>query len=107
MGSGHAELRLNALWALKNLVYKCSSSIKRAILKEIGWGELERLLSDPDAGVREQAFSILRNFADTEEDSEIVFLELGSERVLDLLASALESKNTDVLLQVCSNKSML
>ncbi|KAI0029217.1 ARM repeat-containing protein [Vararia minispora EC-137] len=100
MNSGHAELRLNALWALKNLVYKCTSNVKRTVLKEIGWSEIDKLLADADNSVREQAFNIVRNFADSEEDIEIVFLELGSEHLLNLITSALESKNTDVLLQV-------
>ncbi|KAI0318921.1 ARM repeat-containing protein [Amylostereum chailletii] len=99
MGSGHAELRLNALWAVKNLVYKCNSTIKRGIMKEIGWKELDKLLVDTDPGVREQALYIIRNFADSEEDVEVVFLELGSDHLLNLLASALESKDSDVLLQ--------
>jgi armadillo repeat-containing protein 8 len=40
--SEHAELRLSALWAVKNLVHRCSSGTKRAILKEVGWNEIEK-----------------------------------------------------------------
>ncbi|TFY75860.1 hypothetical protein EWM64_g8156 [Hericium alpestre] len=99
LGSEYSELRLNALWAVKNLVYKCSAGTKRSVLREIGWKEIGRLLSDPDVGVQEQAIFIIRNFADCEDDVDIVFDELGSERLLDLLCSAMESKSGDVVLQ--------
>jgi hypothetical protein len=58
------------------------------------------LLGAADQGIREQAFGIVRNFADSEEDIDVVFLELGSDRLLDIIASGLQSKNSDVLLQV-------
>ncbi|KAI0045366.1 ARM repeat-containing protein [Auriscalpium vulgare] len=105
--SGHAELRSNALWAVKNLVYKGSSNSKQTVLKEIGWNELDKLLSDTDPSVQEQAFYILRNFASCEDDIEFVFKELGSEHLLDVIVSALESKNTDVVLQAALTLSNL
>jgi len=107
LGSGYSELKLNALWAVKNLVYKCSSNVKRSVIRDIGWKELERLLSDPDPGVQEQAFYIIRNFADSDDDIELVFVELGSSNLLDLLGAALESKNADVVLQAASVLSNL
>ncbi|KAH9071040.1 ARM repeat-containing protein [Lactarius deliciosus] len=72
--SSHAELRLSALWALKNLVYKCTPDTKRALY-------------------------LLRNFADCEDDVDAVFEALGAERLLGALASALEARDADVVLQ--------
>ncbi|KAI0064492.1 ARM repeat-containing protein [Artomyces pyxidatus] len=105
--SGHAELRLNALWAIKNLVYRCSSGLKHSVVEEIGWKDLDRLLLDSDPGVQEQAFYIIRNFANCEEDIEMVFQEFGPEHLLDVLVLALESKNGDVVLQAAFTLSNL
>lgn len=43
--SGEPGLRLNALWALKNLLYKSSSQIKRSVMHQVGWPELETYVS--------------------------------------------------------------
>ncbi|KAI0284920.1 ARM repeat-containing protein [Russula brevipes] len=94
-----AELRLSALWALKNLVYKCAPEAKRAIMADVGWPALDARLDDSDAGVREQALYLLRNFADCEDDVDAVFDALGTPRLLDVLARALESREADVVLQ--------
>jgi len=97
--SPSAELRLSALWALKNLVYKCPLETKRAIMSDVGWPALDERLDDTDAGVREQALYLLRNFADCEDDVDAVFEALGTPRLLGALASALESRDADVALQ--------
>ena len=38
--SGDPALRLNALWAVKNLVRKTSTETKRDIMNCLGWAEL-------------------------------------------------------------------
>ena len=38
--SGDPPLRLNALWAVKNLVRKTSTETKRDIMNYLGWAEL-------------------------------------------------------------------
>ena len=97
--SPSSELRLSALWALKNLVYKCAPETKRSIMADVGWPALDERLDDTDAGVREQALNLLRNFADCEDDVDAVFDALGRTRLLGALASALESRDSDVPLQ--------
>jgi len=97
--SPSAELRLSALWALKNLVYKCAPETKRAIMVDVGWPSLDERLDDADAGVREQALNLLRNFADCEDDVDAVFDALGTPRLLGALAGALESRDPDVAIQ--------
>jgi hypothetical protein len=59
------------------------------------------LLIDPDPGLQEQAFHIVRHLADTEEDIDEIFKEFGEDKLLGFLAPALETDSTDVLLQVC------
>ncbi|KAI0253577.1 ARM repeat-containing protein [Lactifluus subvellereus] len=97
--SSYTELRLSALWALKNLLYKCPPETKRAIMADVGWPAVDARLDDTDAGVREQALHLLRNFADCEDDVDAVFDALGTPRLLGALASALETRDTDVVLQ--------
>jgi armadillo repeat-containing protein 8 len=49
--------------------------------------------------VREQALYLLRNFADCEDDVDAVFDALGAPRLLGALASGLETRDADVVLQ--------
>lgn len=97
--SPYTELRLSALWALKNLLYKCPPETKRAIMADVGWPVVDARLDDGDPGVREQALHLLRNFADCEDDVDAVFDALGTPRLLGALASALETRDADVVLQ--------
>ncbi|KAI0253575.1 hypothetical protein BJV78DRAFT_1360152 [Lactifluus subvellereus] len=92
--SSYPELRLSALWALKNLLYKCPPETKCAIMADVGQPTV-----DADAGVREQALHLLRNFADCEDDVDAVFDALGTPRLLGAPASALGTRDTDVVLQ--------
>lgn len=102
LNSGDLTLKVNALWAIKNLVRKTETETKRDVMREVGWGYLIGLLTDPDEAVQEQAFAILRNLTESEEGIEMVFSEVGP-KVLDLIASTLgggsASTCDDVVLQ--------
>jgi hypothetical protein len=67
-------------------------------MADVGWIALDARLDDADVRVREKAL-YLRNFADCEDDVDAVFEALGTSRLLGALASALESRNADVVLQ--------
>lgn len=62
--------------------------------------DVDRLLADPEEGVREQAFNVLRNLAENEDGIEMVFHELGVEVLMKHLETALYSSEEDVVLQV-------
>ncbi|KAI0797444.1 armadillo-type protein [Abortiporus biennis] len=96
-------LRLNALWAFKNLLYKSNTDLKRKVMDGIEWNELIRLLGDSsDPGIQEQAFHVVRHLSDGEEGIDMLFHEIGSETLMNALSTALEIDNDDVLLQaVC------
>ncbi|KAF8967241.1 armadillo-type protein [Flammula alnicola] len=96
--SDDPPLRLNALWAVKNLVRKTSTETKRDIMSHVGWTELAEFLSDPDEEIQEQAFNLLRNLAENEEGIAMVFRELGAQ-VLEKIVAGLRSPCEDVLLQ--------
>jgi hypothetical protein len=68
-------------------------------MADVGWPALDERLDDTESGVREQALNLLRNFADCEDDVDAVFDALGRTRLLDALASALETRDSDVALQ--------
>ncbi|KAI8989797.1 ARM repeat-containing protein [Trametes punicea] len=94
------ELKLNALWAFKNMLYKATPELKREVMSAIGWSEISSLLLDPDTRIQEQVFHILRHVADGVEDVDLLFSEMGSgDGLLDNLAEAMESENEDVILQ--------
>ena len=113
------ELKLNALWAFKNLLYKATADLKREVMSAIGWSEINRweavecsdttrelttrsLLLNSDPRLREQVFHILRHIADGVDDVDFLFSEMGgSDELLGSLAKAMESENEDVVLQVC------
>jgi armadillo repeat-containing protein 8 len=67
-------------------------------MADVGWNALDARLDDAD--VREQALYLPKNFADCEDDVDAVFKALGTSRLLGALASALESRDADVVLQV-------
>ena len=66
--SPSAELCLSALWVFRNLIYKCATETKHAIMVDMGWPMLNKHLDDTDSCVHEQALNSLCNFADCEND---------------------------------------
>jgi armadillo repeat-containing protein 8 len=40
LSSDDSTLRLNALWAVKNLLWKASSEVKRSVMEKVGWHNL-------------------------------------------------------------------
>ncbi|KAG6808124.1 hypothetical protein H0H92_005319, partial [Tricholoma furcatifolium] len=92
-------LRVNALWAVKNVLYKSSTELKGRVMSEVVWGRIVGYLEDPDPELREQAFNVLRNVAESEAGVALIHAEIGEDVVLDHAANALKSTNDDVVLQ--------
>ncbi|GLB39316.1 putative ARM repeat-containing protein [Lyophyllum shimeji] len=92
-------LRTSALWAVKNLLCRSATQTKRAVMGELGWARLLRLMEDADTGVREQALNVVRNITENEDGIELVIDGIGGDVLLDRLASALKASNDDVVLQ--------
>jgi len=61
----------------------------------------DRLLGDPERGVQEQAWSVVRNLAEDEAGIDMVFQRLDTDVLFNHLTIALGSKDGDILLQVC------
>lgn len=57
---------------------------------------INRMLEDPDVGVQEQAWSIMRNLAEDEDGIDMVFQEMEPDFLLDTLTAALEMHDTSL-----------
>lgn len=47
-----AELRINAAWALQNLMHHASADVRGAVLAALPWERVEALAADADARVQ-------------------------------------------------------
>ncbi|KAH6903435.1 armadillo-type protein [Coprinopsis sp. MPI-PUGE-AT-0042] len=70
------SLRLNAMWAVKNLLFKSPIEMKKDVMNQFGWTVLYDFLNDPSDDIREQAYNILRNVTENEDGISLVFREL-------------------------------
>lgn len=85
-----SDLRLNALGALRNLVFLVDYARKESIFGELTASLLASLVCDSEPSVQEQALGLLRNLVDGCMDSiEFVFAEDGV--LLDAIGRQLQS----------------
>ncbi|KAJ1503539.1 Armadillo repeat-containing protein 8 [Coelomomyces lativittatus] len=81
------QLRMNSVWAFKNLAYNAVLSTKQKLMETLGFQPLKNLLNDPDVGLQEQAFNLLRNLVcGAEEDVDYICQGLGSNELMELMA---------------------
>lgn len=59
-----STLRLNAVWALRNLMFLADSKGKEHILLELTISTLASLISDPEPLIQEKALALVRNLVD-------------------------------------------
>jgi hypothetical protein len=94
-----SDLRLNSLWAVKNLLRKTTNETKQGVMSQLGWAHLAKLLDDPEPKVQEQAFWVIRNIAENEFGIDLIFQQLGTNELFNSLTSGLESSHEEVVLQ--------
>lgn len=97
--SQHAQLRLNAVWALKHFCYQPDEPLQvEQMLHELGYEQLMKLCEDEDIGVQEQALSVIRNAMVGEVKSiGILFNHIGSARLMRLIVEKLESSHPEIV----------
>jgi len=95
--SDDKALRLNAIWAIKNALFNAITGEKQLIMKEVGWEFLAVFLLEHDVDLREQAITVLRNLADNDWD--LVYDNLGTDRIAACIESALTSANDGIVTQ--------
>eukprot|EP00736_Rhodelphis_marinus_P004546 Rmarinus@m.1556 len=94
-----STLRLNSVWAIKNLVYMADRAVKDSVMQGLGYDTLFKLLQDGELRIQEQSLNVLRNLAyGKEEDISRLFAEFG-ERLLQVLNQVLDEGNNDIALQ--------
>ncbi|KAG4935298.1 hypothetical protein JHK85_050217 [Glycine max] len=59
-----SSLRLNAVWALRNMVFLADKICKEGIFVELTASSMASLICDPEPSVQEQALALVRNFVD-------------------------------------------
>ena len=98
---GSGSVRLNAIWAVKNLLCMAPRSIKEKVMHLLGWDNLFGLLRDSDVTIQEQAANIIRNLVYTKdvEEMEEVFQSVGSALFELLTTTFCESPSDEVLVQ--------
>ncbi|KAG6915718.1 hypothetical protein DXG01_010276 [Tephrocybe rancida] len=114
LGYEEPALRVSALWALKNLVYRSGGEVKRGVGGVVGWERLVGFIkggegTEGERGgvegerekeeVREQALNVLRNLTEDEEGVGVVVEGVGEGVLLDCVAASLKSGNNDIVLQ--------
>ncbi|KAG6884081.1 hypothetical protein C0992_007057, partial [Termitomyces sp. T32_za158] len=102
LGYDEPALRVNALWALKNLLYRSELDLKKRIMKEVGWSRILGFLEEPDMEIKEQALNVLKNLTEDEFGVEFVTNEVVDDVILNHIANALRSANDDIILQAAS-----
>ncbi|KAK4780091.1 hypothetical protein SAY87_016197 [Trapa incisa] len=91
--SMNSAIRLNSLWALKNLTFEADNQCKERVFRELTASSLASLICDPEPCVQEQALALVRNLIDGSLDSiEYVFVE-GS-IILNAIGRHLERAST-------------
>ncbi|KAG8680620.1 hypothetical protein FRC08_016146, partial [Ceratobasidium sp. 394] len=87
-------VKLNALWAVKNSLFKSTSTENRVVLSVLGFPRLNRLLDESSDDVLEQALGIIRNVTVTESDAEWLVPHVTPARILAAIERALPSEST-------------
>nr|XP_011459509.1 PREDICTED: armadillo repeat-containing protein 8 isoform X2 [Fragaria vesca subsp. vesca] len=89
-----STLRLNALWALRNLMCLADYMCKQEIFMELTASSLASLISDPEPFVQEQALALVRNLVDgCMKSVELAFAEDGI--ILDAVGRQLQGASRD------------
>ncbi|KAL6502996.1 hypothetical protein OROHE_024164 [Orobanche hederae] len=98
--SMESAIRVNAIWALRNLTFLVNKGCKEEIILGLSTSTLASLICDPEAPVQEQALSLVRNLVDGNLNSiEYVFDDNGL--LLHAIGRHLRSTSRDEVLVQC------
>lgn len=94
-------VRINAIWAIKNIVYQSSFEIKRQVLTMLGKELLYSLLQESDLSVQMQVLNLLRNaICGSVEEIDFVLELLDRTRFFQEIIRIMQ-KNQDLLTEQC------
>lgn len=72
--SPNQDLRLNATWTLKNMLYQADLDTKKSIILNLGWPNLNLILNDKEPAIQSQALNLFRNLACTKTQVFVRFM---------------------------------
>lgn len=91
-------IRLNALWALKNVLYSSDTETKTTVAEALTFDFMAALIQDKSSAIQEQTLNIVRNLASSREaDIDLTIKGFGEERLFDLLESVIWARGEDVV----------
>jgi len=94
-------VRLNCVWAIKNLLCGAESDVKEMVMRQFGYHNLVLLLNDREFAIQEQALNLIRNLAcKKERDIDQVFSGLGQGQLLGIIEEKLTWDHPLLLEQV-------
>eukprot|EP00252_Welwitschia_mirabilis_P026751 TRINITY_DN8893_c0_g1_i1.p1 TRINITY_DN8893_c0_g1~~TRINITY_DN8893_c0_g1_i1.p1 ORF type:complete len:653 (+),score=118.01 TRINITY_DN8893_c0_g1_i1:341-2299(+) len=93
-----SSLRVNALWALRNLIYMADITVKEKVMEELTPSMLSSLIHDPEEDVQEQALAFVRNLVHGNVES--IWQFLGEDELL--FKSILRRLHISKAPEVCS-----
>lgn len=102
--SQDAGLRLNALWAIKNILYCADTETKRAIVQGFNWNLLKGMCRDVEVGalaIQEQALNIVRNLASSNPtDIDLTIQGMGgADELFTLIEDVVWQRRSDAALE--------
>jgi hypothetical protein len=100
--SSDADMRYNALWALKNLLYLADTHIKTQTMELVTYERLEIMTNDPSHQVQEQVLNLIRNLVcEKEQDIAEVLARFGEARLIRLIESKMASCQEEIVIHAC------
>lgn len=87
------DVRLNALWAIKNALYNAKTSEIAEVINILTWDHLIKLSEDADRRVREQAVVVLQNTTTSDADIAYTVSMLGEQRLSKVLHQSLSNND--------------
>lgn len=80
------QTRTNAIWALRNMLFKNEMKVKKKVIQLLTWPQLVRHIRDPATDIQEQGLALLRNIACEGTEEEVGFVVDGmGEELFDIL----------------------
>ncbi|KAG0707819.1 ARM repeat-containing protein [Suillus ampliporus] len=96
LSSDDLNMRVSALWAIRNTLQKSDPSTRQTTMSHLGWPRLVMLCNDSSPEIQEQAMGILHNLAEDERGVDYVFESINTATLVNCITFGLESSNEHV-----------
>ncbi|KAG8820859.1 hypothetical protein FRC17_010000 [Serendipita sp. 399] len=87
------DIRLNAVWALKNALFNAKHSEIVQIMHSLTWECFVKLTDDHDRRIREQSIILLQNITTTNQDLTHTVNALGRQKLVAILQQAMSNND--------------